>query len=106
MGKNDVNWDAACELVKADKNRKGPGDNIEVQGLGMRMHKHQVIAAYWMLLTEASGCRGGMESDEMGYGKVHYLCSVSGQMLINSPRLSPVSSVPTSTIASCKLLSI
>ena len=48
MGKNDVNWDAACELVKADKNRKGPQDVISVQGLAMTMRKHQVIAAYWM----------------------------------------------------------
>ena len=31
--------------------------------------KYQIIAAYWMLLTEANGCRAGMESDEMGYGK-------------------------------------
>ena len=70
MGKNDVNWDAACEFVKADKNRKGPQDGISVQGLAMTMRKHQVIAAYWMPLSEASGCRGGMESDGMGYGEI------------------------------------
>lgn len=41
-----------------------------------------IIAAYWMLSTESKGCLGGMESDEMGYGKIYYLCSVSGQMVI------------------------
>lgn len=45
------------------------------------MSKHQIIAAYWMLFTESNGCLGGMESDEMGYGKVYYLYSVSDQML-------------------------
>ena len=117
MGKNDINWDAACELVKANKNRKGPEDVIFVQDMASNqlfvcirlnflvhnygsedkslpgtndenesgesqksflINKHQIIAAYWMLLTEANGCRGGMESDEMGYGKEYYLCSVSG----------------------------
>lgn len=106
MGKNDVNWDAACELVKADKNRKGLEDLVPVEGLMIAMKKHQVIAAYWMLLTESNGCSGGMESDEMGYGKVYYLCSVSGRMLINIPRLQPASSGLTSTIALCKLPSI
>ena len=33
MGKNDVNCDAACELVKADKYRKGLHDTISIQGL-------------------------------------------------------------------------
>ena len=81
MGKNNIDWDSACELVKADKNRKGPEEIVLVQGLAFPMKKHQIIAAYWMLLTESNGCLGGMESDEMGYRKVYYLYSVTGQML-------------------------
>nr|AUW31013.1 hypothetical protein [Cladonia uncialis subsp. uncialis] len=72
MGKNNINWDKACELVKADKTCTGPDDTVYVQGLAFPMKKHQVIAAYWMLLTESLGCSGGMESDEMGYGKANH----------------------------------
>ena len=75
MGEMDINWDHACAFVKADPSRKGPKDVVPVQGLSLEMKKHQIIAAYWMLLSESKGCLGGMESDEMGYGKVYYLCS-------------------------------
>lgn len=34
MGKNDINWDSAGELVKADRNRIGPRDVVVVQGAG------------------------------------------------------------------------
>ena len=33
MGEKGINWDSACELVKANKNRKGPEDVISVQSL-------------------------------------------------------------------------
>nr|AUW31016.1 hypothetical protein [Cladonia uncialis subsp. uncialis] len=69
MGKNDINWESACELMKADKIRKGREDIVIVQGLAFQMKKHQITAAYWMVLTESTGCLGGMESDEVGYGK-------------------------------------
>ena len=107
MGKNDVNWDAACELVKADKNRKGPEEIVLVQGLAFPMKEQRkftmpesaaaaddgrlIIAAYWN------------ESDEMGYGKVNYLCSVSDQMLIIVFRLQFASPALTSIIVSFKL---
>ena len=74
MGERDINWDHACAFVKADKTRKGPDVEVPVQGLSLKMKKHQIIAAYWMMLSESKGCAGGMESDEMGYGKVYCLC--------------------------------
>lgn len=48
-------------------------DESYIEGLAITVKKHQLLAAYWMLLTESSGCPGGYESDEMGYGKVRCL---------------------------------
>ncbi len=48
-------------------------NEILIGGFTITMQKHQVLAAYWMLSSEASGCPGGFESDDMGYGKVYCL---------------------------------
>ena len=54
-----------------------------MQRLSLPFKNHQIIAANWMLLTESNGCLGGMERDEMGYGKVYYRCSAGNQMLMD-----------------------
>ncbi|KAL6717842.1 hypothetical protein ACLMJK_003927 [Lecanora helva] len=70
FGDNDINWVHTCELVKWDHARRAPSDLVEVEGLALKIKKHQLVAAYWMLKMETAGCKEGTEADEMGYGRV------------------------------------
>lgn len=75
------------------------------QGLTISaIRKHQLLAAFWMLWSESSGCPGGFESDEMGYGKVYCLRWVRGRVLTTTFRRSLWYYVPTSAIAFTKLV--
>jgi len=70
MGDNDSIWVEACHLVKHDPNDNGEHVLVEIPGVRLRILKHQLIGAYFIIKQQRSSCPGGYCSDEMGYGKV------------------------------------